>query len=117
MSKKSIKSLDEGLFDWWKKFLEKDREIRKELQKRTKEVDKAYALKKINQAEEDWKRMLSKKEKDWRDKFLISYTGIFDEKSLNAALKKSRKDIDSVLDNQEKVKFFKLLLQMIGTLG
>jgi hypothetical protein len=114
MSKKSI---DEGLLDWWKEFLKKDREIGIELSKRRKAADKEYALRLIDQAEKEWKRTLSKTEKNWSDKFLISNTGIHDESSLNAALDRARKDVDDVLDKQEKTNFFKFLLNMIGTLS
>ncbi len=114
MSKKSI---DEGLLDWWKEFLKKDREIGIEMSKRRKAADREYVLKKIDKAEMEWKKILSKTEKNWSDKFLISNTGIHDESSLNAALEQARKNVDDVLDKEEKTKFFKFILNMFGTLS
>ena len=91
-----------------------------EVEKKAKEVEKYLAAKnkedresQIKRAEEEWRKTLSKVQKNWLDKFLISTSGIKDEKTLQIALDKAKKESDDILSDSEKKQFFRFLVNMI----
>ena len=109
-----LRSLIKRPLEAWRALLQRDREIRIEMERRVEEADRVYALKKLDKVEAEWRKILAKKKLTWTDRLLIRETGIHDEKTLQEALAHARANVDVEVARIESRGFFRFLINLLG---
>ena len=109
-----LRSLIKRPLEAWRAFLQRDREIGIEMQRRREEADRVYALKKLDKVEAEWRKILAKKKLTWTDRLLIRETGIHDEKTLQEALAHARANVDVEVARIESRGFFRFFINLLG---